>query len=93
LQRLGDNIKGSLKTPGTSLKKLYLTSTGGAGREIFLIQVDEETSVLVLLRKKSDKQIGVNMTIQNPKFAKILDKNLHLILRDLEMGNFLEYSI
>lgn len=36
---LGENIKNSSKIPSTILKKVYLTSSGGAGRVVFLLQV------------------------------------------------------
>ena len=93
LQGLGDNIKSSTKIPKTVLKKIYLTSTGGAGRAVFLLQISSLKSVLVMIKLKNDKQIGANMTINNPKFKKVLDKNLDLILTDLENGNFEEYEL
>ena len=93
LQGLGDNIKSSTKIPKTVLKKIYLTSTGGAGRAVFLLQISSLKSVLVMIKLKNDKQIGANMTINNPKFKKVLDKNLDLILADLKNGNFEEYEL
>lgn len=93
LEGLGDNIKSAKKIPDTVLKKLYLTSIGSAGRCIFLLQISSQKSVLVLIRGKNDKQIGSNMTIQNPKFKKVLEKNLDLILEDLEIGDFEEYEL
>ncbi len=93
LQGLGANIKSSTKIPKTVLKKIYLTSTGGAGRAVFLLQISAQKSILVMIRLKNDKQIGANMTINNPKFKKVLDKNLDLILADLKKGNFEEYEL
>lgn len=93
LQGLGDSIKSSFKIPATSLSKIYLTSSGSAGRAIFLLQINKEKSVLVMIRTKKDKQIGVNMTIKNPGFQKVLDKNLSLIIADLERGRYSEYEI
>lgn len=93
LQGLGSNIKSSIKIPKTILKKIYLTSVGGAGRAVFLLQISSRKSVLVMIRAKNDKKIGANMTIDNPKFKKALDKNLDLILSDLVKGNFEEYEL
>ncbi|MFA5842221.1 MAG: hypothetical protein WC882_00880 [Candidatus Gracilibacteria bacterium] len=93
LQGLGNDIKSSSKIPSTCLKKIHLTSTGGAGRVIFLLQIGIQKSVLVMIRMKNDKQIGSNMTVQNPKFKKALDKNLSLILKDLKYGDYKEYFL
>ncbi len=93
LEGLGANIKSSTKIPKTVLKKIYLTSTGGAGRAVFLLQISYQKSVLVMIRLKNDKQIGANMTVKNSKFKKALDKNLDLILADLNKKNFEEYEI
>ena len=93
LEGLGDNIKSSTKIPETVLKKIYLTSTGGAGRAVFLLQTSSGKSILVTIRLKNDKQVGANMTIKNPKFKKVLDKNLNLILLDLRNGDFEEYEL
>lgn len=93
LQGLGDNIKSSVKISKTVLKKLYLTSTGGAGRAVFLLKISSQKSVLAMIKPKNDKQIGANMTVDNPKFRKALDKNLDLILTDLKHGSFEEYEL
>lgn len=93
LQGLGTGIKSSFKIPATSLSKIYLTSTGSAGRAVFLLQINKDKSVLVMLRPKSDKQVGVNMTVKNPKFQMVLDKNLSLIIDDLEKGRYVEYDL
>ena len=93
LQGLGDNIKSSTKIPKTVLKKIYLTSTGGAGRAVFLLQISSQKSFLVMIKLKNDKQIGANMTVSNPKFKRALDKNLDLILMDLQRGKFEEYEL
>ncbi len=93
LQGLGESIKSTAKIPGTVLKKVYLTRSGGAGRVIFLLKVKDEKSVLVMIRPKNDKQIGANMTVQNSKFIKVLERNLALILRDLKSGNYKEMGL
>lgn len=93
LEGLGNNIKSSTKIPKTVLKKIYLTSLGGSGRAVFLLQISSRKSVLVMIRLKNDKQIGANMTVKNPKFKRALSKNLDLILTDLANGNFEEYEL
>lgn len=93
LSGLGISIKSSQKVSGTNLKKLKLTSSGGAGRVIFLIQINSEKSVLVMLRPKNDKEIGANMTTENKKFKKVLDKNLDLIIEDLKTHKYMEYEL
>lgn len=93
LEGLGDTIKSSNKITGTLLKKIYLTTPGGAARVVFLIQINEEKSVLVMIRLKNDKKIGSNMTVDNPKFKKVLEKNLDSILRDLNLGMYEVYEL
>lgn len=92
-QGLGKNIKNSTKIAGTVLRKIHLTSTGGAGRAIFLLQISSVKSVLVMIRLKNDKQIGANMAVENPKFKKMLDKNLRLAISDIENGDFEEFEL
>lgn len=90
---LGDTIKNPSKLPFTCLKKLYLTGSGGAGRVIFLIVLNEKSSVLVMIRHKHDKKIGANMGIENPKFKAALEQNLHAIAKDLQNGSFQTYEL
>ena len=93
LKGIGRNIRSSAKLPKTHLKKLNLTGPGGAGRVIFLLEVDSEVTVLVLIRAKNDKMIGANMTIKNSSFKKLLAKNIDLILRDLDSEQYDEYEL
>lgn len=93
LQGLGDNIKSSSKIAGIILKKVYLTSSSGAGRLIFLIEITTNKAVLVMMKHKNDKEIGANMTIKNLRFKELLDKNLDLILLDLKSGNYEEHDL
>lgn len=46
-----------------------------------------------MVRMKNDKQIGANMTVKNPKFKKVLDRNLDTILKELASGNYEEYAL
>lgn len=93
LEGLGDTIKSSQKIQGTLLKKVYLTTTGGAARSIFLLQIDARRSVLVMARLKNDKKIGSNMTVDNPQFKRVLEKNLSSILLDLKFGRYEVFQI
>jgi phage-related protein len=90
---LGKKIKSSSKISGTQLKKISLTSSNGAGRVLFLLKVDKTKAVLVMLRHKNDKQIGANMSVANPKFKSLLEKNIDILLRDLEAGNYEEIDL
>lgn len=93
LKGLGDNIKNSFKIPTTTLSKIYLTGPGAPGRAVFLLKIDEKKSVLVMIRLKKDKKIGANITIKNPQFQKLLEKNLDLILTDIEKGKYTEHEL
>ncbi len=93
LEGLGENIKNSRKIVETVLKKIYLTTLGGAARVVFLIQIDAHSSVLVMTRQKNDKKIGSNMTVDNPKFKEVLDKNLDSILQDLKSGRYEAFEV
>ncbi|HBB02840.1 MAG: hypothetical protein US89_C0007G0023 [Candidatus Peregrinibacteria bacterium GW2011_GWF2_38_29] len=89
----GENIKNSISIPKTILRKIYITSSSGAGRAMFLLQIEAEKAILVIIRQKKDKQIGANMAVENPKFKKVLERNLDLIIRDLEVGKYKEYDL
>ena len=93
LRGIGKQIKSSAKIPKTRLQKLSLTSSGGAGRVIFLLETSSEISVLVILKNKKDKTIGRNMTIKNPRFKKMLERNIDLVLRDIIKKNYEEYEL
>lgn len=91
IRGIGTTVKGSQNISGTILKKVSLTSPGGAGRALFLIIVHDKYAVLTMLRTKNDKKIGANMSIVNPKFKKILDENLDLIQKEITQGEYQEY--
>lgn len=93
LRGLGSIIKSSEPIKGTVLKKIYITGTSGAGRSLFLLQINSDKAVLVMLKNKKDKKIGANMTVKNANFKKLLEKNLDLILSDLRKKDFDEYDI
>ncbi len=89
---LGEEIKGSALR-GTKLVKVYLTGERGAGRVIHLLIVSKDFWIPVVLRLKKDKQVGENITIHNPAFKKLLDKNIDLVLKDLKNGDFEKLSL
>lgn len=93
IQGLGKSIKSSSKIKGTKLKKLNLTSSGGAGRVVFLLEVSKKYAVLVMLRHKNDKKIGINMSANNPHFKKILNKNLDAVIQDLINNDFQSHQL
>ena len=85
IEGLGESIKTAVKIPETLLKKVYLTTSGGAARSIFLLKIKEDKTVLVMIRMKNDKKVGVNMVIDNPK--------LESILKDLALGNYKKITL
>ena len=90
---MGKKIKSTTKIPSTTLKKIPLTSTGGAGRAAFLLQIVNDSAILVMVRLKNDKKIGANMSIDNAKFKKVLDKNLTLLMEDIENDDYEEFEL
>ena len=93
LEGLGTPIKSSVKIPSTIFKKIPITSTGGAGRSAFLLQVVDGRAILAMIRLKNDKKIGENMSVENPKFKKALDKNLALLMDDIENDDYEEFEL
>lgn len=76
-----------------SLQKIKITTPKGALRAVFLVKKSSQKAVLVMIRKKNDKQIGQNMATVNKKFEKLLIRYLEMILADLETGNYTEHTI
>lgn len=93
LEGLGTKIKSSTKIYSTTLKKIPLTSTGGAGRAVFLLQIVDDKAILVMIRLKNDKIVGENMSVDNTKFKKVFDKNLNLLITDIEENNYEEFEL
>jgi hypothetical protein len=89
---LGIEIKNTGKIPYTKLKKVKLTSSGGAGRCVFLLQMKDNVALLVAIRTKNDKKIGENMTVKNHKFVKLLERHYKLIFDDIASGRYYEYQ-
>lgn len=93
LEGLGTKIKSSTKISSTILKKIPLTSTGGAGRATFLLQIVDNNAILVMIRLKNDKKVGENMSIDNPRLKKVFDKNLALLFNDIEHDDYEEFGL
>jgi hypothetical protein len=89
---LGINIKGS-QIKETKLIKIYLTTIKGAARLIFLLMINKEIYIPVILRLKKDKLIGENITIKNKFFENLLSKNLDLIFEDLKNNEYIKYQL
>jgi len=90
---LGHTMKNPVKISWTCLKKINITSPGGAGRAVFLLLIRDGKAILVSLRFKNDKKIGANMSVENPYFRSLLNRNLDLILRDLNNEDYVEYYL
>lgn len=90
---IGDRIKSSVNILSTTLAKVPLTGAGGAGRAIFLLKIADKIAVLVMIRMKNDKKIGANMSVQNPKFRRVLEKYLTLIVEGIKRGDFEEFEL
>jgi len=86
---LGVQIKGSL-IPSTRLVKVYMTGKAGAGRMIILIFIKKEYYLPILVRLKKDKIVGTNLSKENQAFQTLLEKNISLVMKDLEKRNFEE---
>jgi hypothetical protein len=93
LSGIGIDLKSSKKISNTKLKKIDITSPGGAGRVIFLLEMNNYDIFLVMIRHKNDKKIGSNMTMKNKFFYQELEKNLDLILHDLKKDDYVEHNL
>ncbi|MGK0456339.1 MAG: hypothetical protein ACJAUA_000638 [Zhongshania aliphaticivorans] len=84
---LATPIKGEGIPKGTRLLKAYATSSKGARRIVFLVEVEEGDLFLLFYRDKKDK-IGANITIKNKTFKSQLWKHMDGLLSDIESGDF-----
>ena len=89
---LGEEIKGS-PMKNSKLVKVYLTGKRGAGRVVHLLLVNKNHWIPLVLRLKKDKQVGENISIHNPAFKKLLEKNIDLVLEDLKNGDYKSLSL
>lgn len=88
---LGISLKN--KIPFTKLIKIDITSSGGAGRCVFLLQSREGISILVAIRNKNDRKIGRNMSMKNPLFVALLEKYFSFIFEEIREGKFHTYEL
>ncbi len=79
--------------PGSTLHKVYATSSGGARRLLFFCRHQTATAterwVLLFYRRKGD-EIGDNMSAKNPRFTPALLKNLQLAVDDIANSTAVE---
>ena len=80
-------IKGEQLSKGTRLLKTYATSSNGARRIVFLMEVEAGDMFLLFYRDKKDA-VGTNICIKNKAFKTQLMKHLDSLLSDIESGNF-----
>lgn len=80
-------IKGKGIPQGTRLLKAHATSSKGARRIVFLLEVEGGDMFLLFYRDKKDK-VGANITIKNKAFKSQLWKHLDGLLADIEAGDF-----
>jgi len=78
-------IKGENLPKGSRLIKVYSTTTAGARRIVYLVDVLTNDAFFLFYRSKNDK-IGKNITIDNPEFRKILHTYLDLLTADFNIG-------
>ena len=80
-------IKGDSLPKGSRLVKVYATTTQGARRIVFLVDVATGTGFLLFYRGKNDK-LGKNISIKNPVFRERLSVYLHLLSADIAAERF-----
>jgi hypothetical protein len=90
---LGINLKNTKKIPHTKLIKIDITSSGGAGRCAFLLQLKDDIAVLIAIRNKNDRKIGRNMTVKNQNFANMLEKYYNIIFDEIRDDKFYKYAL
>ena len=76
-------IKGKNLPKGSRLIKIYSTTTSGARRIVYLVDVTTNDAFFLLYRSKNDK-IGKNMSMNNTAFKQVLHKYLEML--DIDMG-------
>lgn len=72
---------------GSRLIKVYATTTQGARRIVYLIDVQSGDVFFLFLRSKNDR-LGENITIKNPEFKKKLEEYLAILAEDIGGDNF-----
>ena len=67
--------------------KIYVTTTQGARRIVFLVDVATGTGFFLFYRGKNDK-LGENISIKNPLFRERLSVYLNVLSADIAAGRF-----
>ncbi len=84
-------IKGEKLPKGSRLIKIYATTSAGARRIVYLLDVEAGDAFFLLYRSKND-EIGKNITIKNPTFRRLLHAYLDMLDSDIENGDIDVYS-
>ena len=82
--------------PNSKIIKHKLTWKHWAWRVVYLLMIqdwNEKAVYPVILKHKNDKEIWDNMSYKNKKFCSLLNKNLNLILKDIEQWDFEDFEI
>ena len=90
---IGLKMRSSSSNISGEIYKIPITSPGGAGRVIFLLVKEKEVIALIMAKPKHDKLIGMNMSLKNPNFNKILHRNLETALEDIKKSAYKEYKL
>ena len=72
---------------GARLLKAYVTSSRGARRTLFLLQVASGDTVFLMHRRKGDA-VGDNMSHRNPAFVRAVDAAMAVALADINRKKF-----
>ena len=72
---------------GARLLKAYVTTSRGARRTLFLLQVASGDTVFLLHRRKGDA-FGDNMSHRNPAFVRAVEGALAMALADIRAMRF-----
>lgn len=89
---IGVYIKGEKLPKGSRLLKVYATTTQGARRIVFLVDVALGTGFFLFYRSKDDP-IGKNISIKNPHFKKALHAYIDLLQKDIVSKSITTYSV
>ena len=92
IKGLGQQIKLPNKNAKFYFAKVRI-GTNNSGRMIVFLVAGNNKVVPLLIRLKKDKQLGMNMSANNPKVVTQMDKNLSHVLKDIEEGKFEEFAL
>ena len=90
---LGIVMSSALLPKGSSFRKIKIATKEGAFRSLLMVRNQKDDIILVMLREKKDKKVGMNFSFYNPLFEAIVDRNVFKIFEDIESGNYIEYEL